>query len=81
MKWLKGLELVERMDQLIRLKATGTSLELSEKLGISRSTVYAYIALMKELGAPLYYCKKTRSFCYSHEVRFIFGFKLERKTN
>lgn len=75
MKWLKGLELVERIDQLIRLKATGTSQELAGKLGISRSTVYAYLTLMKELGAPLYYCKKTRSFCYSYEVRFIFGFE------
>lgn len=81
MKWLKGLELVVRMDQLIRLKATGTSREFSQKLGISRSTVYAYLALMKDLGAPLYYCKKTRSFCYSYEVRFIFGFKQDKKSN
>lgn len=81
MKWLKGLELVVRMDQLIRLKATGTSREFSQKLGISRSTVYAYLALMKDLGAPLYYCKKTRSFCYSYEVRFIFGFEQDKKSN
>lgn len=81
MKWLKGLELVVRMDQLIRLKATGTSREFSQKLGISRSTVYAYLALMKDLGAPLYYCKKTRSFCYSYEVRFIFGFEQNKKSN
>jgi predicted DNA-binding transcriptional regulator YafY len=81
MKWLKSLELVERMDQLIRMKATGTSRELAGKLGISKSTVYAYMALMKDLGAPLYYCKKTRSFCYSYEVRFIFGFELDRKNN
>lgn len=81
MKWLKGLELVVRMDQLIRLKATGTSREFSQKLGISRSTVYAYLALIKDLGAPLYYCKKTRSFCYSYEVRFIFGFEQDKKSN
>ncbi len=81
MKWLKSLELIERIDRLIRLKATGNSQELSQKLGISRSSVYAYVTLMKELGAPLYYCKKTRSFCYSYEVRFIFGFGQEKMSN
>jgi len=64
------------MDRLIRLKATGSPANFSRKLGISRSTLFVYLKQMRELGAPIYYCRKAVSFCYLKPVKFEFGFKV-----
>ncbi|MEM6737495.1 MAG: HTH domain-containing protein [Bacteroidota bacterium] len=57
----------ERIDQLIRLKATGKPSELAERLEISESTLYEFIGLMKELGAPIQWDKKRNSYIYDPE--------------
>jgi len=55
MKLLDQLNTMERLDQLIRLKATGNLETLSVKLRISVSTIKRQIELMKSLGAPIIY--------------------------
>lgn len=63
-----------RIDDLIRRKATGTPAQLAAKLGIAESTMYAFIKVMKDLGAPIYYDKDRASYCYENEGKFIIGF-------
>jgi len=65
---------LERMDYLIRTKATGTPAELADKLNISRRSVYDYINLLKEMGAPIAFCRKRKSFYYEAEGHFQFKF-------
>lgn len=65
---IKYIERVRRIHKLIRLKATGTPENLSEKVGISVSMLYEYLKEMKELGAPIEYCKFRRSYYYDHET-------------
>jgi len=72
----KNPERAKQIDQLIRLKATGTPKELAEKIGVSERLLYYYLNEMKELGAPIYYDKERCCYCYSEEVKFEFGFRI-----
>lgn len=65
MTFLEHLTLLRRMDSLIRRKATGNYLQLSQKLGISKASIYRYLDDLRSLGAPIVYCRSRQSFYYS----------------
>lgn len=65
----------ERMDALIRRKSTGTPKEIAAKLNLSERSLFELINQMKELGAPIVYCKSRQSYIYKEEVRFVYGFQ------
>ncbi len=71
---LKQIKMIKRIDQLIRLQATGSSDELAYRLGVSKTTLYRMIRLMKELHAPIVYDISVQSFVYTKEVELNFGF-------
>ncbi len=71
---IKHIELIGRIDQLIRLQATGTPQELAEKLDISRTKLYRTINTMKSLNAPIQYDATLQSFVYARAVGFQVGF-------
>jgi len=70
MKFIKKLNQLQRVDQLIRTKATGTPKQLASRLEVSKRTVFEVIAFMKILNAPIYYCHQRRSYCYEYPVKF-----------
>ncbi len=74
MNFKERINLVERMDQLIRLKATGTPVSLANRLNISESSLFRIINEMKELDAPISYCIHSQSYVYDTPVSFRFGF-------
>lgn len=78
MNLLEKLECIKRIDQLIRLKATGKPKEFAKRLKVSRSNLYYIIEFMKNQGAEIYYCSERESFCYEKEVYFYFGFFMEK---
>lgn len=67
--------LLRQLDQLIQQRETGNSHALADRLGIARSTLFQYIALLKELGAPIEYDRLTSTFYYADRGTFNFGFK------
>ncbi len=71
---IKQIELIERIDQLIRLQATGPPGALASRLEISRTNVYRLIDTMRDLNAPIEYNHGIQSFVYKKEVKFSFGF-------
>ena len=71
---MQQLELIERIDRLIRFKATGSGLELATKLGISKTKLYRMLNVMKELNAPVVYDDSIKSYVYKKEVGLMFGF-------
>lgn len=81
MKFIEKLKVIERVDQLIRLKATGTPNELASRLGLSRSTVYEIIDCMKQMGADINYCKTKKCFYYDQRKVLAIGFIEESKIN
>ncbi len=55
---------LERLDQLIRLEATGSPDELAEKMNTTSRTIYRTMKDLKEIGCPIYFNKNKNSYCY-----------------
>ncbi len=71
---IKQIALIQRIDRLVRLQATGTGEELAYKLGVSKTKLYRILNTMKQLDAPIEYDYSIQSFVYSESVGFRFGF-------
>ena len=72
---VKYVQRIERIDQLIRLNATGTPKELAQRLGICETVLYETLATMREYGAPIYNDKCMQSYYYEEPCIFEFTFK------
>ncbi|GAA4273849.1 hypothetical protein U6A24_02090 [Aquimarina gracilis] len=71
---IKQIEIIERIDQLIRLQATGTPSQLARRLEISKTKLHRTITIMRELHAPIVFDLTIQSYVYEEEVGFEFGF-------
>jgi hypothetical protein len=61
---------------LARTRSTGSPKELSEKLNMSQSSVYAYLSFMKlSLNAPIAYSRLRRSYYYKQNGKIVIEFK------
>ncbi|GAB4465348.1 MAG: hypothetical protein OHK0057_01980 [Thermoflexibacter sp.] len=58
---------------------TGSAEQLASKLGISRSTLFETLNLMKDYGAEIAYCPHRQTYYYTQEGRFEIGFKPKNK--
>ncbi len=67
----KYFERIERIDRLIRLKATGSPKEFAKKLGISESSLYEYLRYLKDKGGPIEFDKEDNTYFYRHQTKFI----------
>ncbi len=74
MNFKERLTLVERIDQLIRLKATGNPDQLADRLELSKRQLHRVIQFIKELEAPIVYSISRESYVYEEPVQFRFGF-------
>jgi predicted DNA-binding transcriptional regulator YafY len=63
------------IDQLIQKRNTGKAVSLAQRLNVSERTAKEFIAVMKSLGAPIYYSRKAASYCYSKNGRFVLQFE------
>lgn len=77
MSFLKYIERLKRMDQLIRRRSTGTADEFADKMGICRSVLMDHLREMKDMGAPIAYCKIHGSYYYAQECRLKLCFDKE----
>jgi DNA-binding transcriptional regulator GbsR (MarR family) len=68
MKLFKEINLLEQIDQFIRLKATGTPAQLAEKLGISEREVYRIVAELRSKDIKIAYCKQRCSYYYENDT-------------
>lgn len=66
------IHLIERLDRLISMKATGSPCELARRLNFSERHLYRVIEEMKILGFPIAYSKSRRTYYYEKEVWFRF---------
>ncbi len=74
MEFLQKIEVIERVDNLIKQKSTGTADDLSKRLCVSRRSVYNILELMKSMGAPIEYCQVRRTYYYLYQCDFVIGF-------
>ena len=75
MKLHTQIERIKRVNVLIRREATGTPLQLAKKLNVSKSTVLRLKRELKEMDAPIIYCRHSESYKYS-EAAYNFEIKL-----
>jgi len=75
MNLIERLQLLERCDGLIRRKATGKPKAFAKRLGVSKSTLYETLNLMRAMGGPIAYCNSRGCYFYTYETVFHFGFK------
>jgi predicted DNA-binding transcriptional regulator YafY len=68
------LNLLLRLDQFIRQKGTGSPPEFARKMGISERSLYEYLKVLKDLGAPIKWSRQDRSYYYTMEGQFRISF-------
>ena len=71
----KYVNRVQQMDQLIRFGCTGPAIEFAEKLDLSTSQLKEHLRDMRDLGAPVAYCRLRRSYYYTRTGSFQVQFK------
>ena len=64
---IKYINRLKRIDQLIRLEATGNPKELATKLNISERQLYRYINDLKETGVKIIFNHNINSYTYLTE--------------
>jgi len=69
------LERLKRIDRLIRLKATGKPSDFANRLELSESSMFGYLALMKSFGAPIKFDKFRNTYYYEYSGEFKIFFK------
>ena len=74
MSLVRHLERAQRMHRFIKFKRTGTPEEFANKMGLSQSMLYNILGEMKQLGAPIGYCRFRQSYVYTREVDLKAGF-------
>ena len=69
MSLIKYVHRINRMDNLISLRATGTPDEFADKLSIRRSTLFKNLQELRELGLAIKYSPGRRSYFYTDNRR------------
>ncbi|MRG47480.1 HTH domain-containing protein [Chitinophaga niabensis] len=67
-------ERLQTIDYLIRIKGTGKPAQLAKRLRISERTLYEFLKLMKDLGAPIEYDRYKESYYYGEKGGFSIKF-------
>ncbi len=68
-----------RLDHLINYKSTGTPADCAMKIGISESSLYDYLRLLKEMGAPVMFSRGRRTYYYAEGGHFHISFLTREK--
>lgn len=71
MSLARYLQKLRFIDHLICRKATGTQKALASKVGVSASTLNEYLGEMRDMGFPIRYCHKRRTYFYEKEGRMV----------
>ncbi len=75
MTLINDKEKLERVDRLIRLKATGSPDDLAIKLNTTKRTIQRTIQELKKIGCPIYYDRIYNSYCYEYIGKLIIKFE------
>jgi predicted DNA-binding transcriptional regulator YafY len=60
----KYLNRLEYLDYLIGIRGTGSPKNLAKRFQISERSIYCYIEVLKNLGAPVKYSKHKKTYYY-----------------
>lgn len=72
---------MQRMDELIRRKATGNPTQFADKVRVNRSTLMRSLTDLKNLGAPINFDSINQTYYYEYDGSLEFGFRCESATH
>lgn len=72
---IEQIERLKNMNYYIQFKMTGSPINFSKKINVSKRMLFIYINLLKELGAPIKYSQKRKTYYYAVEGSFEIKFK------
>ena len=78
-KLFERLRQLERLDQLIRMKATGSPKDLARRMEVSERTIHNLMNSLKLFGAEIGYCRNRESYYYLNEIKFRFDIVIEEE--
>jgi biotin operon repressor len=64
---IKYLDRLKYINKLIKTGSTGSAKEFARKLNISESHLYRLIKELKDMGAPIEFCRHSNCYCYTEE--------------
>jgi len=73
----RHIDRINLLDKLIQQRRTGTPAELAKRLGISTSRLYIVLGELKARGAPIGYCRQSRTYYYKHAFSISISVKME----
>ena len=76
MNFIEYINRLERIDQLIRLRATGCPKSFADRIGVSERYLYVLLNILKEMGADLCYDKFSETYVYLHPCKLNLGFDI-----
>ena len=68
------LQRLIRLDHLIQYKSTGTPSDCAQKIGISERSLYDYLKILKDMGAPVRFSRGRRTYYYTEGGHFHISF-------
>ncbi|XHC27460.1 HTH domain-containing protein [Marivirga tractuosa] len=69
MRYLNYFQRLHLLHKLIERRNTGKAVELSDKLNISRRTLFLYLEIFRDQGAKIKYCRKSNTYYYESEFQ------------
>jgi biotin operon repressor len=69
MKFIDYLQKMQYLHQLAEREATGSLCEISNRLGVSESTIKRMADVLRQQGIPIQYCKKARSYIIQSDFK------------
>ncbi|QIX62961.1 DNA-binding protein [Hymenobacter lutimineralis] len=77
MNFRKYIERIKHLDYLIGKEATGTPVELAQRLEISRSQLYNILDYLRDEGLTIDFSRKRNSFYYADKAKLKIEFSLK----
>lgn len=68
MPFREQIALLRRLDYFIQRKVSGTPMEIANRLGVSRSSLFRYLDELRNFGAEISYCRDRQ--CYYYKEPF-----------
>lgn len=75
---INRIELIKRIDHLIRIKGTGAPSELAARINISERSIYLYLNLMRDMGAPIKFDHYRQTYYYEQEGKLVMTFLTDK---
>lgn len=72
MNIINDLFLLQRIDHLVRARATGTPKQLAGRLQTCERNIYRLIGHLRDIGLPIAYDKQRDTYYYAGEVQLRF---------